>query len=211
MAKEGYLDTKNGNEISESFLRGLKQKLYYAPKQRKMELLNFILRKRVQGKVIVFRRTTFGADKALKTLLKSEFEAVCIHSEKSQSEQNEALKKFKSGEANFLVTTDVSLAQLELDRVEMVINFDLPAAPESYLDRQLLVTGKGISFTFCSIEEKQSVRAVEELMDRRLVVEKNHPFNDDPKAFTEGVRRPSGSTRKGRKSASSKQKKRRWY
>ena len=72
MAKQGYLDTRNGNEISKSFLKGLKQKLYYAPKPRKMELLNFILRKRISGKVIVFRRTTFGTEETIvcKTYIK---------------------------------------------------------------------------------------------------------------------------------------------
>lgn len=212
MAKDGYLDTRNGNEISESFIRGLKQKLYYAPKQRKMELLNFVLRKRVSGKVIVFRRTTFGAEKVLKTLLKGGLKAVCIHSEKSKEEQKEALKKFESDEANFLVLTDVSLEHFSSKcKAEMVINFDLPTSASAYLDRHLLMVGKGNSVTFCSLEEKKTVRKIEEIIDKRILVEKNHEFNDDPEEFLAGIRRSEGEGRKSRKSSSSKKKKKRWY
>lgn len=212
MAKQGYLDTRNGNEISKSFLKGLKQKLYYAPKPRKMELLNFILRKRISGKVIVFRRTTFGTEKVVKSLLKEGLKAVCIHSEKSEAEKKDALRKFESNEVGFLVLTDVALQEFSTKcKVEVLINFDLPSSALTYLDRHLLLIGKGSSISFCSLEEKKTVRIIEEIIDRRLVVEKHHKFNDDPEEFLSGIRRPEGTSRKSRKSSASKKKKNRWY
>jgi ATP-dependent RNA helicase RhlE len=209
--KEGYIATNNGEEISKPFLLGVKHKLFYASKQRKMELLAFVLRKRIKGKVIVFRRTTFGAEKVLKSLLKLGHKAVCLHSEKSREEQKNAMDQFNSFDVGFLVLTDVKLKSLNLERVGVIINFDLPTIPEAYLDRQLLMLSKGISFVFCSIEEKKTVRVIEEIIDKRLVVEKNHPFNDDPEEFIAGVRRPDNTSRKSRKSDASKKKKKRWY
>ena len=211
MIKEGYIETNSGGEISKSFLLGVKNKLFYASKQRKMELLAFVLRKRIKGKVILFRRTTFGAEKVQKSLIKLGYHSVCIHSGKSKEEQKNALKSFALDDAEFLVLTDVSLKDLKLERVSVIINFDLPSAPEAYLDRQILLESKGFSFVFCSLEEKKTVRAIEEIIGKRLLVEKNHPFNDDLEEFVSGVRRPSNVSRKSRKSDSSKKKKKRWY
>lgn len=209
--KPGYIETNHSGEVATSKFMGLKQKLFYAPQQRKMELFIYILRKRISGQVIVFRRTTFGAEKVQKTLLKNGFNSVCIHSDIPAKDQKEALKKFEAKEVQFLVITDVSSRKIKLDKVAAVFNFDFPAKPIEYLDRQLLVGYKGISFSLCSIEEKSTLRAIEDLIDRRLLVEKNHPFNDNPEEFTANVRRPKGASKKGRKSTNSKQKKKRWY
>jgi len=107
--------------------------------------------------------------------------------------------------------TDVSLRDLKLEKVGVIINFDLPSSSDAYLDRQLLLESKGVSFVFCSLEEKKTVRAIEEVIEKRLLVEKNHPFNDDLEEFVSGVRRPGNVSRKSRKSDGSKKKKKRWY
>lgn len=205
------LETNNGKEISKSFLLGVKHKLFFASKQRKMELLEFVLKKRIKGKVIVFRRTVFGAEKALKTLLRLGHNAVCIHSGKSKEDQKNILGNFDSNNMGFIVLTDVFLKDVNLNKVSMIINFDLPSVPETYLDRQLLMESGGTSFVFCSIEEKKTVREIEEIIQKRFLVEKNHPFNDDPKEFISGVRRPKNVSRKNRKSGTSRKKKKRWY
>ena len=207
----GHIKTNHSGDVSLSKFKGLKQKLYYAPQQNKMDLCAYILRKRITGQLIVFRRTTFGADKVEKMLIKNEFNTVCIHSNKTEDEQLNALKKFKSEEAQILVITDVAFRSVTLNKVGMVINYDLPSKAVEYLDRQLLVGTKGISFTLCSIEEKSTLREIELLLDQKLIVEKNHPFNNNPDEFTANVRRPKGASKKGRKSKGSKEKKKRWF
>lgn len=209
--RSGYVNTSHSGEVSISKFKVLKQKLYYAPQQKKMELCAYILRKRISGQVILFRRTTFGAEKLEKMLLKNEYDVVCIHSDKSEDEQKSALKKFNANEAQFLVITDVSYRFHKPERASIIVSFDLPSKSIEYLDRQLLLAPKGVSFSLCSIEEKSTLRSIEDLIDRRLIVEKNHPFNDNPEEFTANVRRPKGASAKSRKSSSSKQKKKRWY
>ena len=140
------------------------------------------------------------------------FDAAAGKRQKAEKEERKnALKKFTSNDAEFLVVTDVSLKDLNLERVSVIINFDLPSSPEAYLDRQFLLESKGLSFVFCSLEEKKTVRAIEGIIEKRLLVEKNHPFNDDLEEFVSGVRRPSNVSRKSRKSEGSKKKKKRWY
>tara|TARA_Y100000589_G_scaffold295529_1_gene302007 strand:- start:550 stop:756 length:207 start_codon:yes stop_codon:yes gene_type:complete len=65
---------------------------------------------------------------------------------------------------------------LKPERVCLLINFDLPSPPTAYLIRQLLLESTGLSFVFCSMEEKKTVRRIEGILDKRLLVEKNHPF-----------------------------------
>ena len=137
--------------------------------------------------------------------------SVGIHSEKSDEENAVSLKSFKSGNIDVLVVTDTAFRRLDLNRVDMIINFDLPTFSEHYLDRQSIAVSKAVVITFCALEEKQMVRDIQDLIDLKLVVEKNHPFVLDPKEFAAEVRRTEGTGKKSRKSANSKKKKKRWY
>ena len=211
MMENGILKTWDGQEVLPAFLKSLKQKLFYAPKQKKMELLTYVLRKRLKGKLIIFRRTTFGADKVVKMLAGMDCASVGIHSEKSDEENAVSLKSFKSGNIDVLVVTDTAFRRLDLNRVDMIINFDLPTFSEHYVDRQSIAVSKAVVITFCALEEKQMVRDIQQLIDLKLVVEKNHPFVLDPKEFAAEVRRTEGTGKKSRKSANSKKKKKRWY
>ena len=210
MEKE-ILKTWDGQEVSPAFLRSLKQKLFYAPKQKKMELLTYILRKRLKGKLIIFRRTTFGADKVVKMLAGMNCPSVGIHSEKSKEENTASLKSFKSEKINVLVVTDTAFRKLDLNRVDMLINFDLPAFSDHYIDRMSIAFSKAVVITFCALQEKQMVREIKELNDIKFIIEKNHPFVLDSEDFAAEVRRPEGTSKKSRKSSNSKKKKKRWY
>ena len=137
--------------------------------------------------------------------------SVGIHSEKSEEENTASLKRFKSGDINVLVVTDTAFRRLDLNRVDMLINFDLPTFSEHYIDRLSIVVSKAVVITFCALEEKQMVRDIKDLNDLKFVVEKNHPFILDSEDFAAEVRRPEGTNKKSRKSSNSKKKKKRWY
>lgn len=194
-----------------SALRGAKQKLYFSAKKRKMEMLDFVLRKRVKGQLVIFRKTQFGADKILKMLIKKDLKAVCIHTEKTADEKADALKRFNNNSASILVVTDKAFKKLQLKKVDLLINFDVSAYVEDFAARFGVLKLKSAVHTFCSVEEKSIIKEIEEKIDRRFLVEKHHPFNDDLEEFTSEVRRPKGETAKSRKSAGSKKKKKRWY
>lgn len=194
-----------------SALRGAKQKVYFSAKKRKMELLDFVFRKRLKGNLIIFRKTQFGAEKIMKMLVKKEFPAVCIHSEKPASEKSDALKRFNNNSATILVITDKAFKNLTLKKVDNMINFDVPEFTEDFVNRFAVLKLKAAVHTFCAVDEKPILRKIEEKIDKRFLVEKHHPFNDDLEEFTSEVRRPKGATAKSRKSAASKKKKKRWY
>lgn len=120
-------------------------------KANKINTLKDLLRKEEFGKVIIFNRTKHGAEELARELFDSGFKAGSIHGNKSQSQRESALRKFKSNEMNILVATDVAARGIDVKDISHVINFDQPATYEDYIHR-IGRTGragkKGIALTF---------------------------------------------------------------
>ncbi len=190
------------------------QTLYYVPKPKKIELCLHLLRNTIRGSVIIFRRTKFGVDKLEKALLKNNYNVDSIHGDKSQTDRQEALKSFKKGTVDILIATDVAARGIDVKNVDAVINFDLPNLPEIYVHR-IGRTGRagkeGVSYSFCSADEKSYVASIEKLIHNNIFVEENHPYPLDPKAKPEVHKKKGSKHKKGRKSEASKKKKKRWY
>jgi len=197
-----------------SVTKNINQWLYFTPKPKKIELCLHLLRNTIKGNIIIFRRTKFGVDKLEKTLLKNNYNVDSIHGDKTQSARQTALNRFKSKEVNILIATDVAARGLDIDSLDAVINFDMPNVAETYVHR-IGRTGRagntGISYSFCSADEKDYVLSIQKLIHTTIPVEENHPYPLDPKAKPEVHKKKGSKHRKGRKSAASKKKKKRWY
>ena len=199
-----------------SALRGAKQKLYFSAKKRKMELCEFVFRKKIKGNLIIFRKTQFGADKIMRMLAKRDMNAVCIHTEKTTNEKADALKRFNNNSVNILVITDKAFKNISVNKADMIINFDVPSYIEDFVARFGTLKQKGTVHTFCAVNEKSIIKDIEAQIDRKFLVNKDHPFNDNLEEFTSEARRTKESATKSngtksRKSAGSKNKKKRWY
>lgn len=212
-------------EVAEksSAAKGVSQMLYYVPKPRKVNLCLHLVRNVAKGQLIIFRRTKFGVDKLEKILLKNRYKLVTIHGDKSQSARQQALETFKSKEVRILIATDVAARGLDIEGIDAVINFDTPNIPETYVHR-IGRTGRagttGKSFSMVSPDEERYIVAIQKLIQKVIPVEENHPFvfvpdKNKPKRKDAplGVinRKPKSKHKKGRKSAASKKKKKRWY
>ncbi|VAV82917.1 ATP-dependent RNA helicase RhlE [hydrothermal vent metagenome] len=197
-----------------SVTKNINQWLYFTPKPKKIELCLHLLRNTIKGNIIIFRRTKFGVDKLEKTLLKNNYNVDSIHGDKTQSARQTALNRFKNKEVNILIATDVAARGLDIDNLDAVINFDMPNIAETYVHR-IGRTGRagntGISYSFCSADEKDYVLSIQKLIHTTIPVEENHPYPLDPKAKPEVHKKKGSKHRKGRKSVASKKKKKRWY
>lgn len=190
------------------------QHLYYVPKPKKIELCLYLLRNTIKGNILIFRRTKFGVDKLEKTLLKNNYKAESFHGDKTQSARQEALNKFKNNYINILIATDVAARGIDIENLDAVINFDMPNVPETYVHR-IGRTGRagntGVSYSFCSADERTYVKNIEKLMNDEIHVEENHPYPLDPKAKPQVHKKKGSKHQKGRKSEGSKKNKKRWY
>lgn len=97
-----------------------------------------------------------------------------MHSDLEQAERDEILYKFKTGQIDVLVATDIVARGIDIDDIAMVINFDVPHDPEDYvhrIGRTARAQRDGIAITFVSEDEISSFKQIEKFLGR--VVDKN--------------------------------------
>ena len=120
-------------------------------KNHKIEILTTLLSQPEFEKVIVFGETKHGVQRLADGLIKSGILAEAIHGNKSQSQRERALKKFKDNTVDVLIATDVASRGLDIPNVTHVINYDPPKVYEDYVHR-IGRTGragkKGTALTF---------------------------------------------------------------
>ena len=147
------------------------QGIYFVEKPQKKELLIEVLRQEGEVSVLVFSRTKHGADKISRILTKAGIHSEAIHGDKSQGQRQRALSNFKSGKTKVMIATDIAARGIDINQLEMVINYDLPDTAETYVHR-IGRTGRaghsGRALTFCSQEELPMVNDIQKLTGRKL-------------------------------------------
>jgi ATP-dependent RNA helicase DeaD len=96
-------------------------------------LIDFI--KPVKGQSIVFCSTKYRTRDVAKFLHQEKFDAVAIEGDMSQHRREQSMAKFRSGKADILVATDVASRGIDVPRVELVVNYDVPNQEMAYFHR----------------------------------------------------------------------------
>ncbi len=120
----------------------IKQDVVRFPYDEKYETLVSLLHKDEFARVIIFGAMKHSVEKLGKALNQSGFKAESIHGNKNHNQRQHSLKRFKSGNAQVLVATDVAARGIHVDNVSHVINYDLPSTFEDYVHR-IGRTGRG--------------------------------------------------------------------
>ena len=154
-----------------STVSAIEQKVYFVEKKEKSQLLISILQQSDVQSVLVFSRTKHNADKIVKVLSKAGIGSQAIHGNKSQSARQTALGNFKSGKTRVMIATDIASRGIDINELPLVINYDLPDVPETYVHR-IGRTGRagneGTALTFCSQEERKLVNDIQKLTGKKL-------------------------------------------
>ena len=114
-------------------------------------LIDFI--KPIKGQSIVFCSTKYRTRDVAKFLHQEKFNAVAIEGDMSQHRREQSMGKFRSGKADILVATDVASRGIDVPRVELVINYDVPNQEMAYfhrIGRTARAGAKGRAITFVS-------------------------------------------------------------
>lgn len=157
----------------------IEQSVFFVEKNDKQALLRHVLRNTEAETALVFTRTKHGADRVAKFLNLSRITAEAIHGNKSQNARQRALSNFKSKHTRVLVATDIAARGIDVDDLTLVINYELPNIPETYVHR-IGRTGRagasGVALSFCDLEEKEFLRDINRLIMKPIPVNKEHPF-----------------------------------
>src|SRR5262245_54143489 len=149
------------------------QEVFFVEKADKRALLVDVLRDAGMQRVLVFSRTKHGANRIAEHLEKAGIRAEAIHGNKSQNARERALANFKASKTRVLVATDIAARGIDIDNVTHVVNFDVPEVPETYvhrIGRTARAGASGMALTFCEVEERADLRAVEKLTRQHLPV-----------------------------------------
>jgi ATP-dependent RNA helicase RhlE len=145
--------------------------LHPVAREKKRELLAYLIQTRQLRQVLVFTGTRIGANRLAHQLRKDHIHADAIHGDKSQAERLVALEDFKAGKTAVLVATDVASRGLDIEGLPQVINFDVPHSPEDYVHRigrtgRAGLTGEAISLV--APEDMEALAAIEKLIKKRI-------------------------------------------
>jgi ATP-dependent RNA helicase RhlE len=142
---------------------------YFTSEERKGPLLRYLIKHREMKQVLIFASSVYKADNVADKLRKNGIKATAIHSKKTQGARTEALRKFKSGEINVLVATDLISRGIDIQFLPFVINYELPRSPKDYIHR-IGRTGRaespGEAISLITPEEQHHFKIIQKKMGK---------------------------------------------
>lgn len=160
---EQHLIFTNGEDKDKILTEFLKREVGSVENQK--------LPRKERKNAIVFTRTKKGADRLDRALRKSGLQSVSIHGDKTQGQRKDALDRFRTGQIQILVATDVAARGLDIPNLNYVFNYDLPDEADNYIHR-IGRTGRagesGLAYTLCCEDELPRLYDVERLLGNEI-------------------------------------------
>lgn len=159
---------------SASVVETIGQQVRFVAKADKSKQLVSLLEGSDAEAVLVFSRTKHGADRLSRILNKAGIACSAIHGNKSQGAREKAMNGFKSGDCRVLIATDIAARGIDISELPLVVNYDLPEVPETYVHR-IGRTGRagceGAAYSFCAEEEIPLLRDIEKTIGRPVPID----------------------------------------
>ncbi|MFT7487530.1 MAG: ATP-dependent RNA helicase RhlE [Candidatus Paceibacteria bacterium] len=175
--------------------------LYPVDKSHKADLLQHILRDRKFESAIVFLRTKHRCKRLAQMLSRSGLSAVALQGNMSQGQRVRAMDGFRAGHHKILVATDIAARGIDVDRVSLVINFDIPNTPDAYTHR-IGRTGRaersGEACTFVTSEDFDMVKEIEKRLGEKIPRHEIKGFGAESSVSSEFPEGRSDGGRSGR-------------
>ncbi len=144
--------------------------LFFVQKADKPRLLEKLLAQ-YRGSVLVFSRTKHGAKYITRDVRALGYTVAELHANRSLSQRKEALEGFRNGKYRILAATDIAARGIDVQGIELVVNYDLPTNPDDYvhrIGRTGRAGGAGHAISFATPDQKRDVRDIERLIRATL-------------------------------------------
>ncbi|MBZ6065330.1 DEAD/DEAH box helicase [Aeromonas schubertii] len=149
----------------------VEQRVYAVDSERKVALVQHLIKVKEWAPALIFCRTRQGADKLAQRLTQGGINALAFHGDLTQGAREKVLIEFRAGTLQALVATDVAARGLDISDLNYVINMEFPFIAEDYVHR-IGRTGragnKGLAITLFSPEDTPLMEKVETVLDTRL-------------------------------------------
>lgn len=148
------------------------EQYYFESNERdKIDDLCCVLDMSQPEKALIFCRTKKRVDSLVENLKIRGYVSAGLHGDMNQNQREKVMYKFRTGNIELLVATDVAARGLDIDMLSHVINFDIPQDSESYVHR-IGRTGRagrsGVAYTFITSQEYKQLRSIERVIKQRI-------------------------------------------
>ncbi|ENY70819.1 ATP-dependent RNA helicase RhlE [Aeromonas diversa CDC 2478-85] len=183
----------------------VEQRVYAVDSDRKVELVQHLIKVKEWAPALIFCRTRQGADKLAQRLTQGGINALAFHGDLTQGAREKVLIEFRAGTLQALVATDVAARGLDISDLNYVINMEFPFIAEDYVHR-IGRTGragnKGLAITLFSPEDTPLMEKVEAVLDTRLPQQWFPGFEPD---LTRDIPTPSRNSKGAQKQKARRQ------
>ncbi len=169
---------------------------------QKIPLACHLLNAKHLQSVIIFCSTKSSTKSLARALKNEDFKVEDIHSDLDQKTREDVLRKFKNRDLNILVATDILSRGIDVEDIDLVINYDVPGDGEDYIHRigrTARASSKGVAFTFISPDEQYNFSKIEELLGspvRKIPIPQS--LGESPE-YNPSKRRSNGRQRRHRR------------
>ncbi|MBA6099555.1 MULTISPECIES: DEAD/DEAH box helicase [Pseudomonas] len=205
------------NSVSQ-LAEGTRQQIIMADHdQHKEQIVQWLLANETFDKAIIFTNTRALADRIYGHLVAKDVKAFVLHGEKDQKDRKLAIERFKQGSSKVLVATDVAARGLDIDGLDLVINFDMPRSGDEYVHRvgrTGRAGGEGLAISLITHNDWNLMSSIERYLkqqfERRVIKEVKGTYTGPKKVKASG--KAAGSKKKkiekktGDKKAAAKRK-----
>ena len=166
----------------------IEQVCFEIKEKQKLEILTRIIDMYNPKSALVFCNTKRRVDDTIENLKLKGYLAEALHGDIKQEQRTRIMKRFKNGDFNILVATDVAARGIDVNGLEIVINYDLPQEEEYYVHR-IGRTGRsdkdGKAFSFMTPKEISKLRSIEKYAKTKIKFKKVPSIKDVENANTE--------------------------
>ena len=161
----------------------IKQSAYVCYEPQKLGIIKAMFKKDELKRVIIFCGKKTKVKEVSRALAKAKVSVGEMHSDLSQAERDDIMFKFKSGQIDVLVATDIVARGIDIDDIAMVINYDVPHDSEDYvhrIGRTARADRDGVAVTLVSELDIAAFKDIEKFLGKEI------PKNPMPEGMTDG-------------------------
>jgi superfamily II DNA/RNA helicase len=172
LAKKILDDPEEVNISISQPAEGVMQAAYQVPDDKKVPLVSELLKGKKELKsVLVFCATKKDVSEVVQALKKQELNAMGVSSDLGQNEREDVLDKFKDRQFQVLVATDVLSRGIDIEGIDLIINYNVPEDPEDYVHRvgrTARVDATGVALTFINQKDRQGFERIQKLLNDQV-------------------------------------------
>ncbi|HPW90117.1 MAG TPA: DEAD/DEAH box helicase [Paludibacteraceae bacterium] len=179
---------------------GITQGVYLLHDTQKVPLIMSLFADKSQGKTIIFASSKDNVRELYRQLKRLNLSVAQMHSDLEQVDRTQVMLDFKNNKIKVLVATDVVSRGIDIDDIELVINFDVPAQAEDYvhrIGRTARAGAKGFGLTFVTPRDRMRFDKIEQFIERSIercslppeVAKLAEPVEDIPASYARKPKR----------------------